>query len=57
VQPEIIKRCTGEVTFSELIDELAKAYAAPREKILADVGTLLRGLADKNSWKCDEELS
>jgi pyrroloquinoline quinone biosynthesis protein D len=47
VHPEIIKRCTGEVTFSELIDELAKAYVPPREKILADVGTLLRGLADK----------
>jgi pyrroloquinoline quinone biosynthesis protein D len=47
IAAEIIKRCTGEVTFSELIDDLAKAYTAPREKILADVGTLLRGLADK----------
>ena len=41
------KRCTGEVTFAELVDELAKSYAAPRDKILADVGTLLWGLADK----------
>jgi pyrroloquinoline quinone biosynthesis protein D len=47
IAAEIIKRCTGEVTFSELVDDLAKTYAAPREKILADVGTLLRGLADK----------
>jgi pyrroloquinoline quinone biosynthesis protein D len=47
VAAEIIKRCTGEVTFGELVDDLAKTYAAPREKILADVGTLLRGLADK----------
>ena len=47
IAAEIIKRCTGEVTFSELIDDLAKAYTAPREKIVADVGTLLRGLADK----------
>jgi pyrroloquinoline quinone biosynthesis protein D len=47
IAAEIIKRCTGEVTFAELVDELAKSYAAPREKILADVGTLLRGLADK----------
>src|SRR6266576_2532242 len=47
IAAEIVKRCTGEVTFSELIDDLAKAYTAPREKILADVGTLLRGLADK----------
>ena len=38
---------TGEVTFGELIDDLAKRYAARRVKILADVGTLLRGLADK----------
>ena len=44
---EIIKRSTGEVTFGEIVDDLAKTYAAPREKILADVGALLRGLADK----------
>jgi pyrroloquinoline quinone biosynthesis protein D len=44
---EIIKRCTGEATFAEIVDDLAKTYATPREKILADVGTLLRGLADK----------
>src|SRR5262249_40455740 len=47
IAAEIIKRCTGEVTFGELVDDLAKSYAAPREKILTDVGTLLRGLADK----------
>jgi pyrroloquinoline quinone biosynthesis protein D len=47
IAAEIIKRCTGEVTFAELVDELAKSYAAPREKILTAVGTLLRGLADK----------
>ena len=47
IAAEIIKRCTGVVTFSELVDYLAKAYTAPREKILADVCTLLRGLADK----------
>jgi pyrroloquinoline quinone biosynthesis protein D len=44
---EIIKRCTGEATFGEIIDDLARSYKAPREKILADVSTLLRGLADK----------
>src|ERR1700745_463429 len=38
IAAEIIKRCTGEVTFAELIDELAKRYAAPRERILAEVG-------------------
>ena len=44
---EIIKRCTGEATFGEIVDELARTYAAPREKIFADVSALLRGLADK----------
>jgi pyrroloquinoline quinone biosynthesis protein D len=44
---EIIRRCTGEVSFGEIVDDLAKTYAAPREKILTDVTTLLRGLADK----------
>src|SRR5438876_6671979 len=47
IAAEIIKRCSGEVTFSDLVDDLAKAYTAPREKILADVGALLRGLVDK----------
>jgi pyrroloquinoline quinone biosynthesis protein D len=47
IAAEIIKRCTGEITLGELVDDLAKSYAAPREKILADVGALLRGLADK----------
>ena len=44
---EIIKRCTGEATFGEIIDDLVKTYSAPREQILADVTALLRGLADK----------
>src|SRR5260221_14682190 len=46
IAAEIIKRCTGEDTYSELIDDLAKAYTAPREKILPDVGRVLRGLSD-----------
>jgi pyrroloquinoline quinone biosynthesis protein D len=45
---EIIKRCTGEATFGEIIDDLANTFnTAPRDRILADVSTLLRGLADK----------
>ena len=44
---EIIKRCTGEATFADIVDDLAKTYSAPRERILADVTALLRGLADK----------
>jgi len=44
---EIVKRCTGAASFAEIVDDLAKTYAAPRERIAADVGALLRGLADK----------
>ena len=47
VTAEVVKRCTGEATFAAIIDDLAAAYAAPRERILADVTALLRGLADK----------
>jgi len=44
---EIIKRCTGEATLSEIVDDLAKSFSAPRERILADVTALLRGLVEK----------
>jgi pyrroloquinoline quinone biosynthesis protein D len=44
---EILKRCTGESTFAEIVDDLAKTYAAPRQRILTDASALLRGLADK----------
>jgi pyrroloquinoline quinone biosynthesis protein D len=44
---EIIKRCTGEATLAEIADDLAKNFSAPRERVLADMTVLLRGLADK----------
>jgi pyrroloquinoline quinone biosynthesis protein D len=44
---EIIKRCNGTATLSNIVDDLATTYAAPRERILADVTVLLRGLAEK----------
>src|SRR5438105_10969373 len=44
---EIIKRCTGEATLVDIVDDLAKTYSAPRERVLMDLTTLLRGLADK----------
>jgi pyrroloquinoline quinone biosynthesis protein D len=43
----VVQRCTGEATFAAIVDDLATTYAAPRERILTDVTTLLRGLADK----------
>jgi len=47
IAAEIVKRCTGAATFAEIVDDLAKTYAAPRERILADVTAMLRGLAEK----------
>jgi len=47
IAAEILKRCSGERTFSELVDDLAAAFTAPRERISADVSALLRGLAEK----------
>ena len=47
IAAEIVKRCTGEATFDAIVDDLASTYQAPRERIAADAGALLRGLADK----------
>ncbi len=47
IATEIIKRCTGEATFAAIVDDLAKTFNAPRERILTDVTTMLRSLADK----------
>jgi pyrroloquinoline quinone biosynthesis protein D len=44
---EIIKRCTGERTLADIVDDLAATYVAPRDRVLADASALLRGLADK----------
>ena len=44
---EIVKRCTGEATLAAIVDDLAKTYTAPRERILTDVTEMLRSLADK----------
>ena len=44
---EIIKRCTGEATIDAIVDDLARTYQAPRERILTDVTALIGSLADK----------
>ena len=44
---EIVKRCSGEATFGAIIDDLAAAYNAPRDRIETDVTALIAGLADK----------
>jgi pyrroloquinoline quinone biosynthesis protein D len=47
IAAEIVKRCTGEATLAAIVDDLARTYKAPRERIEADVSALLRGLAEK----------
>src|SRR5205085_7424856 len=47
IAAEIIKRCTGEASLREIIEDLAKTYSAPRERIATDVTVLLSGLAEK----------
>ena len=47
IAAEIVKRCTGEATLAAIVDDLAKTFNAPRDRILADVTAMLRGLADK----------
>ena len=44
---EILKRCTGTATLDAIVDDLAKTFAAPRERIYTDVMNLLGSLADK----------
>jgi pyrroloquinoline quinone biosynthesis protein D len=53
VAAEILKRCTGDATLGSIVDDLARAYAAPRERILADVSTLLQGLVEKKLLELD----
>ncbi len=44
---EILKRCNGEATLGAIVDDLARTFAAPRERIHGDVVNLLGSLADK----------
>lgn len=44
---EILKRCSGEATLDAIVDDLARTFNAPRERIHTDVSRLLAGLAEK----------
>ena len=55
IAAEIIKRCTGEASLHEIIDDLVKAYSAPRERVAADATALLSGLADKKLLELDPQ--
>lgn len=47
IAAEILKRCTGELSFEQIVDDLAATFRAPRQRVLTDVAALLRSLADK----------
>ena len=47
VAHEVLKRCDGAASVSEIVDDLAAAFSAPREAILKDVRVLLQDLVDK----------
>jgi pyrroloquinoline quinone biosynthesis protein D len=47
IAAEVVRRCTGEASFSSIVDDLAATFGAPRERVEADVAALLQGLADK----------
>ena len=48
ITAEILQRCNGERTVTEIVNELARAFAgAPRGRIQADVMALLGTLAEK----------
>jgi coenzyme PQQ biosynthesis protein PqqD len=44
---EILKRCTGERTIRDIVEDLAATFAADRARIDADVRALLADLAAK----------
>ena len=47
IAAEIVKRCTGEATVADIVDDLARTFNAPHQRISADVSKLLGGLAEK----------
>jgi len=47
IAAEIVKRCTGEATVADIVDDLASTFNAPRERIMTDVSAMLSGLIDK----------
>jgi pyrroloquinoline quinone biosynthesis protein D len=43
----VLQRCTGTASLGAIVDELAKSYNAPRERIDADVRAMLAQLVAK----------
>ena len=47
IAAEILKRCDGNASVADIVDDLRRTYNAPRERIADDVIRLLQDLADK----------
>ncbi|WP_251977666.1 pyrroloquinoline quinone biosynthesis peptide chaperone PqqD [Salinicola avicenniae] len=45
---EVLTRVDGERTIADIVDDLAAAFDAPRERILTDVRAMLLDLMTKN---------
>jgi pyrroloquinoline quinone biosynthesis protein D len=44
---EVLRRCTGRASIDEIVDDLARDFAAGRDEIAHDVEHLVRDLRDK----------
>jgi pyrroloquinoline quinone biosynthesis protein D len=44
---EILKRCDGKSTMTEIIEDLAVTFSADRDQVAGDVRAFLQDLADK----------
>jgi pyrroloquinoline quinone biosynthesis protein D len=44
---DVLKLCDGSRTVEEIALELSRTYNAPKERILADITSMLQELADK----------
>jgi pyrroloquinoline quinone biosynthesis protein D len=47
IAANVLRLCDGMRTVEDIAAELAQSYNAPRERILADVTSMLQELADK----------
>jgi len=47
IAAEILKRCDGNASVADIVDDLGRTYNAPRDRIAGDVIRLLQDLADK----------
>jgi pyrroloquinoline quinone biosynthesis protein D len=53
---EVLKLCDGSRAVAEIAENLSLRYDAPKDKILADITTMLQDLADKGVVSCTSGL-